>query len=112
MGSGKQWMNWIHIHDLIEMYIFVLENPAIKGKFNAVADEISTNKNFMKTLAKYSHKFFLPMNVPTFLMKIIFGEMSAIILKGTRTCNIKIKSQGFNFQYHTLNKAFGELLGK
>ena len=110
VGSGKQWMNWIHIEDLINMYIFAVENPDLNGSFNAVADEVPTNSNFMKTLAKVSNKFFLPINVPAFVLKSIFGEMSEIILEGTRTSNKKIKSKGFDFKYADLKKAFESLL--
>ena len=112
VGSGKQWMNWIHIDDLVNLYVFALENPEINGKFNAVADEIPTNEIFMKTLAKISNKFFLPINVPSFVMKLIFGEMSSIILEGTRATNEKIKSHGFDFKYNKLEKAFENLAKK
>lgn len=110
VGSGKQWMNWIHIEDLVMMYIFALENPDLNGSFNAVADEVPTNSDFMKTLAKVSNKFFFPVNVPAFVLKTIFGEMSAIILEGTRVSNKKIKSKGFDFKYVDLKKAFESLL--
>jgi len=110
VGSGKQWMNWIHIEDLLNMYIFAVENSDLNGSFNAVADEVPTNSNFMKTLAKVSNKFFLPINVPAFVLKSIFGEMSEIILEGTRTSNKKIKSKGFDFKYADLKKAFESLL--
>lgn len=110
VGSGKQWMNWIHIEDLLNMYIFAVENSDLNGSFNAVADEVPTNSNFMKTLAKVSNKFFLPINVPAFVLKSIFGEMSEIILEGTRASNKKIKSKGFDFKYADLKKAFQSLL--
>lgn len=110
VGSGKQWMNWIHVEDLVNMYIFVLENSELNGKFNAVADEIPTNEMFMKTLAKVSKKFFLPINVPSFVMKLAFGEMSSIILEGTRASNEKIKSNGFEFKYDKVKKAFEDLM--
>ena len=110
VGSGKQWMNWIHIDDLVNMYIFAVENPDLKGSFNAVADEVPTNSDFMKTLAMVSNKFFLPINVPAFVLKSIFGEMSEIILTGTRASNKKIKSKGFDFKYADLKKAFESLL--
>ena len=110
VGSGKQWMNWIHIEDLVNMYIFAVENSDLNGSFNAVADEVPTNSNFMKTLAKVSNKFFLPINVPAFVLKSIFGEMSEIILEGTRASNKKIKSKGFDFKYADLKKAFESLL--
>ncbi|MBH1959633.1 MAG: TIGR01777 family oxidoreductase [Flavobacteriia bacterium] len=109
VGSGQQWMNWIHEDDLVNMYIFSLENPEIRGKFNAVADDIPTNENFMNLLAKTSGKFYLPINVPSFVMKMIFGEMSSIILEGTRASNEKIKSLGFDFEFSTPEAAFMDL---
>ena len=110
IGSGRQWMNWIHVDDLVNMYIFALENPDMTGKFNAVADEVPTNEIFMKKLAETSGKFFLPLNVPAFVMKMSFGEMSSIILEGTRASNKKIKSQGFDFKFSSPVEAFKDLI--
>lgn len=110
VGSGKQWMNWIHIDDLVNMYVTAVENSTINGKYNAVADETLTNKDFMKKLAKASDKFFLPLNVPSFVLKSVFGEMSSIILEGSRADNKKIKSQGFDFKYSHLDDAFKTLI--
>lgn len=110
VGTGKQWMNWIHIDDLVHMYVEAVENTSINGKYNAVADDIPTNQVFMKKLAKAADKFFLPFNVPPFVMKSVFGEMSSIILEGTRADNKKIKSQGFDFKYSTVDEAFKNLV--
>ena len=110
VGSGQQWMNWIHLDDMVEMYVQAVENPNITGKYNAVADEIPTNKEFMKKLAKVSSKFFLPFNVPNVVLKSVLGEMSSIILEGTRVDNKKIKSVGFDFKYKNLNQAFDDLV--
>lgn len=110
VGTGKQWMNWIHIDDLVHMYVEAAENTSINGKYNAVADEIPTNAVFMKKLAKAADKFFLPFNIPPFVMKSVFGEMSSIILEGSRADNKKIKSQGFDFKYSTVDEAFKNLV--
>ncbi|SFH95486.1 TIGR01777 family oxidoreductase [Halpernia frigidisoli] len=110
IGDGNQWLNWIHIDDLVNMYVQSVENPEISGKYNAVASEVPTNKDFMKDLAEKSGKFFLPINVPEFVMKLAMGEMSEIILTGTRASNEKIKKTGFNFKYSTLNEAFQDLI--
>lgn len=110
VGSGQQWMNWIHIDDLVNIYVTAVKNSAMNGKYNAVADEIPRNKEFMKKLAKAANKFFLPINVPVYIMKSIFGEMSSIILEGTRADNKKIKSLGFDFKYAELDKAFKNLV--
>lgn len=110
VGTGKQWMNWIHVEDLVDMYIFALENTEIKGVYNAVSDEIPTNEEFMKTMSTVLNKAFLPINVPSFVMKLLFGEMSSIILEGTKASNEKIKSQGFDFQYKHLESALKSLV--
>ncbi len=105
IGKGSQWFNWIHLDDLVDMYVQAVENPKFEGVFNAVADEIPTNKEFMKSLAKSRSKLFLPVNVPSFLLRMVFGEMSVIILEGTRVRNKKIKSLGFDFKYPELKQA-------
>lgn len=110
VGKGNQWMNWIHLEDLVNMYVFAVENENLKGNYNAVADEIPTNKIFMKNLAETSGKFFLPINVPSIFLKLAFGEMSSIILEGTKVSNKKIKSQGFDFKYRTIKDAFKNLV--
>ena len=110
LGTGKQWFNWIHLEDLVEMFIFSLENQNVNGAYNAVADEIPTQKDFMKKLAKAKNKFFFPINVPAFILKIILGEMSEIILEGTRVSNEKIKSEGFAFQFPDLDLALKNLI--
>lgn len=110
VGSGDQWMNWIHIEDLVNMYVEAVENENMLGSYNAVADEITSNKEFMHHLAKTSGKFFLPFPVPGMMLKLLLGEMSSIILEGSRASNEKIKKEGFEFHYGTLQKALKDLL--
>ena len=112
IGSGDQWMNWIHIDDLVELYVMAVENQEMNGSYNAVAEEIPSNKNFMKELARKSKKLFIPIPVPRFLIKLMLGEMSTIILEGCRVSNQKIKSLGFEFQYPHLEETFENLLQK
>lgn len=110
LGSGKQWFNWIHLQDLVQMLMIAVENENINGPYNAAADEIPTQKEFMKKLAKAKRKFFFPLNVPGFVLKIILGEMSEMVLKGSRVSNKKIKSEGFIFRYPNLDSAFAEIV--
>ncbi len=110
IGKGTQWFNWIHLEDLVNMYIEAVEKPRLTGIYNAVADEIPTNREFMQRLAEARGKFFLPINVPAFLLRMVLGEMSEIILEGTRISNKKIKSQGFDFKYPKLNQALKALV--
>lgn len=110
IGSGRQWFNWIHIDDLADIYLKAVEDENLHGAYNAVSDNIPTQKELMQKLAKTKKKFFFPLNIPSFLMKIVLGEMSEIILKGTRISNEKIKSQGFIFQYPDLESALKDLV--
>jgi len=110
LGSGKQWFNWIHLEDLSEMFVNAVENENLNGSYNAATDEIPTQRDFMKKLAKAKGKFFFPLNVPAFILKLILGEMSEIVLKGTRVSNEKIRSEGFIFRYPGLDSAFENLL--
>ena len=112
VGTGEQWMNWIHLEDLVNLYVEAVENENFNGSYNAVADEVTSNKLFMKTLAEKSGKYFLPIAVPEFVMKLVLGEMSSIILEGTRASNEKIKSTGFTFKYAKLEETFDNLLKK
>ncbi len=104
LGSGNQYLPWIHIDDLAEMYIYTIENN-IEGVFNAVAPEHHTSKTFSKALAKNINRPFIGVNVPSFALKLMFGDMSQILLKGSRLSSKKIEKNGYPFRFKTLNKA-------
>ncbi len=104
LGTGKQFIPWIHIEDMCEMYLFALKND-ISGSFNAVAPEHSTNENFVKMVGKVSrHKIWMP-KVPVFILRFLFGEMSMIVLEGSRISCDKIIKEGFQFKFPELKKA-------
>ncbi|MGU9938741.1 TIGR01777 family oxidoreductase [Empedobacter brevis] len=110
LGDGKQWMPWIHIDDLLQIYVNAVENKEMKGSYNASAPENVNHSTFNHTLAKKLNKpFFLP-NIPAFVMKMALGEMSDLVLKGSRIDVEKIQLTGFEFQYPTLEKALNDLL--
>lgn len=83
MGSGRQHMPWIHIDDLCGIYIKAVEDTEMTGAYNAVAPEHKTNKDFTKTLARVLKKPYWFPNIPALLLKLIFGKMSEILLKGS-----------------------------
>jgi len=110
LGSGTQMLSWIHIEDLCRMYIHALEND-FNGVFNAVATEVVSNKNFTLQLAKKTRgKFFIPIYVPSFVLKIVLGEMSIEVLKSATVNCEKIKSKGFQFLYPSIEAAFNNLI--
>lgn len=112
LGSGKQYMPWIHVQDLCNIYLEAIINSRMNGSYNAVIDDNTTNIIFSETLAKqFGYKIWLP-NVPSFLIKLVMGEMSKIVLTGRRVSSDKIKELGFKFQYKNLAFAIKDCLTK
>ncbi len=112
IGSGKQYMPWIHIDDLCEMYVLALENDEMQGAYNAAVQDDTTNAVFSKTLAcVYGYSIWLPA-VPEFLIKLAMGEMSKIVLTGRRVSSKKIEAAGFRFQFKNLEGALRNCLIK
>jgi len=98
IGSGKQYMPWISLNDLCNMYLFAIDNNHVSGAYNAVIEDETTNLSFSKTLAKSLNKSIWLPNIPSLLLKIVLGEMATLLLEGSRVSNKKITSQGFVFQ--------------
>ncbi|MBC7845955.1 MAG: TIGR01777 family protein [Flavobacterium sp.] len=112
LGSGKQYMPWIHVEDLCAIYFEALYNSTMNGAYNAAVYDNTTNASFSKTLAKiFGYSIWLP-NVPAFLLKIILGEMAQIVLTGQRTSSEKIENAGFQFQYKVIENALRDCLQK
>lgn len=112
LGTGKQIVPWIHIDDIANIYIHLLENENLNGAFNAVADEQITNKKFTKTFMKLKGKKIIMPKVPAFVLRIVLGEMSSILLKGSAISNEKIKSTGFEFKFKKLKPSLRNLIRK
>ena len=110
LGSGHQYMPWIHIDDLCKMYIEAVENKEFNGIYNATAPESITNKAFTKAIAKLLKKRIWLPNIPSFFLKIILGEMAIILLEGSRVSCDKIEKLNFQFKYPKLNIALEKLV--
>ena len=113
LGSGKQMISWIHVDDLCRMYIYAIENNVMNRSYNAVANTPVTNKELtLKFAEKIKGKFFIPLHVPAFILKIILGGSSIEVLKSASVSNKKIKEAGFTFLYPSIEAALSELTGK
>ena len=109
LGSGRQYFPWIHIEDLCNIYFKAIEDSSLTGAYNAVAPQHKTNREFIRTLAVVLRKpFFLP-KIPSFAINLLFGKMSAIILKGSRISADKIISAGYTFKFRDLDNALRNL---
>lgn len=109
LGNGKQYLPWIHIEDLCQIYIKAIEDKEMNGPYNAVAPDIRTNKEFTHVLATTLNKPFWFPNIPAFILKLFFGEMSDVILKGSKVSCAKILSMNFTFKFANLENAFMDL---
>ncbi len=113
LGSGKQYMPWIHIDDLCNIYLQAIENKALEGVYNAAVKDNTTNLIFSKTLARkiFNYPLWMP-NIPAFILKLIFGEMAKILLTGRRVLPERIEKAGFKFKYIDLELALKDCFGK
>ncbi|MFB1040212.1 MAG: DUF1731 domain-containing protein, partial [Polaribacter sp.] len=108
LGSGNQYMAWIHIDDLCNLYIKAVEENFV-GVYNSVSPEFHTSKTFSKALAKAIKRPYLPIAVPGFLLKLVFGELAIILLHGSRLSSDKLEKKGFVFKYKELKRALENL---
>ncbi|MGG5507218.1 MULTISPECIES: TIGR01777 family oxidoreductase [unclassified Myroides] len=108
LGTGHQFYSWIHLNDLVRLFLFVLDNR-LAGVFNAVSPEPETNKAFTQALCRALNRpMFLPA-VPTWILQLVLGEKAMLVTKGQRISCTKILALDFNFHFPTLKKAFAEL---
>ena len=109
-GSGEQYISWIHIDDLVNIFNEAVQRQDLKGTYNAVAPKPVTNKEFLKQLSEVLNKpYFLP-NTPKFVLRMVLGELSSAITGGNKVSSKKIEEAGFNFQFPELSEALRDLL--
>jgi len=108
-GSGKQWQSWIHIEDLANLYMHILEKD-LEGVYNGVAPNPVTNSELMEGIAKQLDKNVWLPNVPAIALKVALGDMSTVVLSSQLVSSDKIENTGFSFKYKNLTKALEDLL--
>ena len=110
LGSGKQIISWIHIDDIVRLYMEAIENENLQGIYNAAAHEPVSNSHLMQTIGAFSGKKYICIHVPEFSLKIVLGEMSVEVLKSTTVSSAKIEAAGFQFAYPTIEAAVQKLM--
>ena len=105
LGNGKQVISWIHIDDLVQLFITSIEKETMQGAYNAVAPNPVSNKALTIALAKARDKFYIPIHVPSFVLKIVLGEMSVEVLKSATVSAEKLLATGFQFTYNRIEEA-------
>ncbi len=112
LGSGKQYIPWVHIDDIIAMFMDAVENPLLHGTYNANAPFPVSNQMLTKSIALKLHRPIWPFNVPEKVLKLILGEMSEVIFISTNTSAQKLLSTGFKFKHPQLEDALSDIYDK
>lgn len=108
LGTGQQWMSWIHLNDIAGLFVHALENPAVQGPVNGTAPNPVTNRDFSYSLARALNKSLGP-SVPLFALKTLFGEMSSFILASARASAERGQDLGYRFEFDDIDDALGTL---
>jgi uncharacterized protein (TIGR01777 family) len=112
IGRGNQYMPWIHISDLCNIYLKAIEDQAMSGVYNAVAPQQVTHVEFIHQLAKTMRVGVFPLPVPGFLLRGFLGEMSVVVLKGNKISSGKIRNTGYTFLFGDLKNALENIIRK
>ena len=108
LGSGRQYMSWIHLQDLAALYHFALSQP-LTGIYNAISPHPVTNRQLTELAAKEKGKPFLPVPVPAFLLKVVLGEMANMVIGGSKVSSHKIEGEGFTFRFPFVKDALKDI---
>lgn len=109
LGSGKQWMPWIHLQDIIGIFSKAVNDTELSGAYNACAPVPVTNKLLTKRIAHYLNRPVWPFNVPQFALKALLGEMSILPLMSNNTSSQKILNTGYQFSFVNLDDALKDI---
>lgn len=112
LGSGKQWMPWIHHEDICRIYLQAIADGNFRGAYNASSPQHATQKELLSGISAALHKpFWLP-GVPAFLMKTVMGEMALMLVEGSRVSSQRLIQSGFMFRYPNLSAALAQIRSK
>lgn len=109
LGSGDQWVPWIHIDDIVGLIMFLIERDDLEGPFNGVSPEPARNRDFTKTLAGVLNRPAI-FPVPSFFLKLALGEMSRLLLTGQRALPKRAMAEGYTFAFTKLEDALRDAL--
>ncbi len=112
LGTGNQYVPWIHHNDICGIYLKALEDATMHGAYNAVAPTHTTNYQLTKTLANVLHKPFWFPRVPAFALRLLLGDMAAMLLEGSRVSSQKLRDAGYHFQFTQLEAALRDVITK
>jgi len=110
LGNGRQWVSWIHIDDLVSLFLFMLENPQASGAFNGTAPQPVSMKEFAKALGRALHRPAI-FPVPAPMLRLALGEVADILLTGQHVEARRARETGFQFQFRDIESALTDIVG-
>jgi predicted DCC family thiol-disulfide oxidoreductase YuxK len=110
LGSGGQWVSWIHIEDLVRLLEFAIDTPRASGALNAVSPEPVTHRQFQEALAQQMRRP-LWLHIPAFVLRLALGEMAQLLVDGQRVVPTRATTLGFKFRHRRIHDALTALLG-
>jgi len=111
-GAGKQWLSWIHLDDIVGLFLEALDNPAATGPINGTSPNPVRNVEFSRTLAKVLWRPMLPIGPPDAVLRLLLGEVAEVVTKGQKVLPVKALKLGYKFSYPTLLEALKNLFAK
>lgn len=111
IGDGNHFMSWIHLEDLVDLYITAVTNESFNGIYNGTAPNPVDNFHFTKALGHALHRPTL-IPVPTLPLKIVFGEMASVILDSQKVISTRLEDSEFVFKYKTIEEAFSKIFAQ
>ena len=110
IGTGTQWMPWIHLHDMVALIAHCISDESLTGPINATAPQPVTNADFTKALGHALHRPTL-LTMPAMMIELLMGQMGEeLLLSGKRVLPVKIEQAGFQFRYQRLDEALADIL--
>lgn len=109
IGSGRQYISWVHIWDMVNAILFLIDNSSAQGAYNVTSPNPVTNKAFSKSLAKSVHRPCL-FWIPSFLVKLVLGETSTLLVDGQRVIPQKLTDAGYKFTFEDIDAALSSIL--
>ena len=111
-GSGEQWMSWIHKYDVINAFLFLINNTSITGYMNVTSPEPVRNKTMMHLIRQHLHTKSVIPTVPACILRMTVGEFSSTFLNGQRVIPRNLINAGYTFRYPALDDALSNLIQK
>lgn len=110
VGSGEQWQSWVHEADVQRAFEWALNDSSAEGAYNVAAPQPVTNKQLSAAIARACHRPFWAPHVPSFALKLAYGEMASVVLSSQRVASERITQAGFAFEHTDLDKALSDLV--